>query len=481
MRSSLGNVCLLVLTFAIGSVLFFVFTGCKGGESSRASRLSEDLAGQAEVHEALLAFVPQEADLVVALPPLGTLMSMAYEFALEEERISALVEEMQSYTRQEAGFFLSELGPAVFWAHRQDGSWGVVAQSRFEGTLAGPHVVDLSGRPAMDLGQGTFFALGDGVLLIGSGNGLEAMNDTSEGRREAMVGSTNPIGELLQVRANTSWLRAAAGADWISGFVPPMSEGLVGASLHLEGRRANLRVRFGDPNQAAQLLSMAQSGVVQMIQMMEAQSRPQMELPFPVPLTSIVYRHLLQGQLVDRLSFSTDGSDLLATVILPDMDPGSAVFLSGVGSAIAIPAFLSYVSRSKTTEAAMSLRRIYDSAISYYDSDYADSTGNILPRQFPASTPLTPSRIPCGERAAPQPELWQHPTWQALGFSLADPHYYSYRFESSGVGPNATFTASAFGDLDCDGEFSTFMRVGEVTAGGWVSGGAGLYQMDELE
>lgn len=106
--------------------------------------------------------------------------------------------------------------------------------------------------------------------------------------------------------------------------------------------------------------------------------------------------------------------------------------------------------------------------------------GEIVPAQFPASVPRTPAEVPCGDKVAPDYRQWEHPTWQALNFSVSDPHYYSYQFDSAGAMDNGSFTASAFGDLDCDGIYSTFVRTG-VVENGRVRGGAGLFQMDELE
>jgi hypothetical protein len=71
-----------------------------------------------------------------------------------------------------------------------------------------------------------------------------------------------------------------------------------------------------------------------------------------------------------------------------------------------------------------------------------------------------------------------NPTWSELDFGLRDPHWYSYQFDSSGIAASAQFTASAFGDLDCDGVHSTFVRFGrienaevELSAGMYVSNG----------
>ena len=64
---------------------------------------------------------------------------------------------------------------------------------------------------------------------------------------------------------------------------------------------------------------------------------------------------------------------------------------------------------------------------------------------------------------------------------MSDPQYYAYQYDSAGTQIGSTFTASAFGNLDDDTIYSTFVRVGSVVAGNEVRGGAGLYQQNELE
>lgn len=162
------------------------------------------------------------------------------------------------------------------------------------------------------------------------------------------------------------------------------------------------------------------------------------------------------------------------------------VMVLGVLSAIAIPAFMKFQRRSKTTEAVMNIRKLHDAAISYYVSDQPAAAGGGAVSRFPASVAATPSRPYCadgsdGDRFVPSGVDWDDPTWKALAFEIRDPHYYRYDFDSRGQGPNAAFTARANGDLDCDGQPSTFERVGTVDAEGEVRPGAGVYIDNELE
>ncbi len=158
------------------------------------------------------------------------------------------------------------------------------------------------------------------------------------------------------------------------------------------------------------------------------------------------------------------------------------VAIIGILAAVAIPAFLRYIKRSKTTEATMNVRRLYDSSVSYYDSDHATANGSILPAQFPTNQDVTPTVGSVDNvKRDPSQADWTADSWEALNFSVSDPHYYAYQYNTAGTRIGSTFTASAFGDLDSDTVYSTFVRVGSVMAGNEIRGGAGLYQRNELE
>ena len=51
------------------------------------------------------------------------------------------------------------------------------------------------------------------------------------------------------------------------------------------------------------------------------------------------------------------------------------VAILGILAAVAIPAFLKYIKRSKTTEATMNIRKMYDSSVSYFSTEHANLVG----------------------------------------------------------------------------------------------------------
>ncbi len=161
------------------------------------------------------------------------------------------------------------------------------------------------------------------------------------------------------------------------------------------------------------------------------------------------------------------------------------VSIIGILAAVAIPSYIRYIRKGKTGEARKLVKKIYDGARSYYmDRRGTRRFARIAP-QFPApGQPATPALGACcaggNDKCEPQAALWTNATWTALKFSVDDPHYYSYSYHSNGA---TAFTAQANGDLDCDGEYSTFTMeamVDPAYADG-PAGTASLYRENQLE
>ena len=164
------------------------------------------------------------------------------------------------------------------------------------------------------------------------------------------------------------------------------------------------------------------------------------------------------------------------------------VAIIGILAAVAIPAFMKYIRRSKTVEATMNVRKLFDSSVSYYEGEHADSSGTILPKQFPtvtaAKNPAPTANSCCGQtgdKCKPNPANFDDSGWAALNFSVDDPFYYWYQYVSAGTETGATFQAYAYGNLDCDATYATFQRSGSVLADRSVTGGSGLYSKNDIE
>ncbi len=123
------------------------------------------------------------------------------------------------------------------------------------------------------------------------------------------------------------------------------------------------------------------------------------------------------------------------------------------------PAFLKNLRASRMAEPMERLKFMAERAT-------ALAAGRPLESAYPASAPLTPGVVPRGELATDPPGTWDHPTWRLLGFRFEEPHAYSYAFESDNGAERSTFRATARGDLDGDGNLSTFLVTGECPRGG---------------
>ena len=159
------------------------------------------------------------------------------------------------------------------------------------------------------------------------------------------------------------------------------------------------------------------------------------------------------------------------------------VAIIGILAAVAIPAFMKYIRRSKTTEATMNIRKIFDSSVSYFAAEHADRAGGIIDKQFPLTVVATPNATACPNKHAPNSNTFSAATWQSLNFSVDDPFLFQYTYESTNVAgaEGSTFTARAEGDLNCDTVTSLFERVGAVDTSLNVQGGAGIFKQNPLE
>jgi type IV pilus assembly protein PilA len=169
------------------------------------------------------------------------------------------------------------------------------------------------------------------------------------------------------------------------------------------------------------------------------------------------------------------------------------VAIIGILAAVAIPAFMKNARKAKTAEAVTNVKKMYDGARSYYEEEM-NARGQVtpIPKQFPIGNLTAPTAVDtCCDDASGTEKCdpanyiadWKDTggVWNALKFSMDDPHYYHYTYVGSGTGTDSQFSARANGDLNCDGTLSTFELVGRVNSDRSVTGQAGMYRNRELE
>src|SRR5688500_9119665 len=120
------------------------------------------------------------------------------------------------------------------------------------------------------------------------------------------------------------------------------------------------------------------------------------------------------------------------------------VAIIGVLAAVAIPAFMKYLAKSKTSEARELVKKSYDGARAYWlDPNTPERQVVPIPPQFPQpSQPYTAALTCCAmggavEKCEPSTALWEDAgpgpkdAWEAMHFSVDEPHYYAYGYVAS--------------------------------------------------
>lgn len=153
--------------------------------------------------------------------------------------------------------------------------------------------------------------------------------------------------------------------------------------------------------------------------------------------------------------------------------------LGGTLLAIVVPTFAHELHASRLVEPVDGLHRIGAAAVAY-------AQDHTTAEAFPPPVGATPPVPPRGRCVADPDVLWEQPTWQALTFRPAEPgapHCFTFEFSSNDASARSGFRATAHGDLDGDGAFSTFEITGHAVdqdpAGPAVD--PGMYVDEEVE
>jgi hypothetical protein len=131
-------------------------------------------------------------------------------------------------------------------------------------------------------------------------------------------------------------------------------------------------------------------------------------------------------------------------------------FFTAVMAAIAIPAFLEYMNKSKKTQSSLHLRSIEVKIKAFH----------AMNGRLPNSTEMMPGppggacKNPAMKFPAQPHSAWEAAGWKDLGFHIDEDSRYSYQWTSRGPQGGE---AIAYADLDCDGTVSeTRLRIDVV-------------------
>ncbi|MGE5183843.1 MAG: type IV pilin protein [Acidobacteriota bacterium] len=153
------------------------------------------------------------------------------------------------------------------------------------------------------------------------------------------------------------------------------------------------------------------------------------------------------------------------------------VAIIGILAAIAIPAFLDYMKRSRETEAREQLQAIGKKQKTIYgdNGSFTVAVSGLLPAAGPGpgnnccggmgGTETTPGTTLINKCTSQPSAFKADAAFGTTGMNFAVGEESSYQYTYSG--PTATaFTAWAIGDTDCDGTSATFTLVGTLDAAG---------------
>ena len=137
------------------------------------------------------------------------------------------------------------------------------------------------------------------------------------------------------------------------------------------------------------------------------------------------------------------------------------LFIFGIGpcSVFAIYGVRKYIANAKTAEARNVLAQLGRLSLEAFERD-----GRVCPSAS-RSVPVDASKVR-GVKYQPASGEWEADAerragFACLGFLMTTPQYFQYSYQATGDG----FVAEAHGDLDGDGELSTYRLVGKVVDG----------------
>ena len=126
------------------------------------------------------------------------------------------------------------------------------------------------------------------------------------------------------------------------------------------------------------------------------------------------------------------------------------VAIIGILAAVAIPAFIRYLRRSRESEAKENLAKIFKDMKDYYNSVHVDSRHIEFSQVWPDGVSCggvggACNAVQCnqvgfpalprnGTNYVPATNAWDACCWSQLGFSISEPIYFDYHWQTNGCG-----------------------------------------------
>lgn len=458
-------------TRAISTALAVILTlaGCGGKNASHEASAGKIPSGAVT---AGLKAVPTDAFVVVSITSPESFWDMIVGQGIVpvgKEQAAALNTAMRAHVQEHLGLDVRGVQSILVFGNK---AGGAAVIRPVEGTLKGAEDQDGLAMVVVDANEDVVAALHKKTLLVGRRASVLASAATLQGESPAFAGD---FADFAQTQLPSSYVAAAADLSQLPIPLTPFTQGLRYGGLKIDNGGIHVTTS-GEPATLAMLKTQMESFVDLGLSTLKTEMESSRS-EFARGAGAILAYYNAES-LASALEPVVAGNTLRIDFDMLGGGANTTMIVAGVGilAAVAIPAFMKYMKKSKTAEASQFLKKMSDSARTHYAVPPMDDASLALGAQahaFPASVGPTPPLGTCcatGDKCIPTADTWQHPTWQALDFAMHGPHYYSYEFKSEineeGV---ASYTALAYGDLDCDGVYSTFSLYGEVVDGEPVS------------
>jgi type II secretory pathway pseudopilin PulG len=400
--------------------------------------------------DTLIAAVPGNAVALgfvdMASPPWTFITGGA--LPLDEATRKTLDKELREYVDRYLGVDLSKLQHAVGFVSGPPPR-GAVLLKTIGGTLKMPGAMDYEGGKVwvVDPGEGMSLAIKGDVVVFGKDEAVRAVLDTLAGKRKNVTVENKALVDWLHKESEGAAVAFAAIAP--KGLpLPPQIAGLdrVAVSIGRTGIRA---VVDGEDAAISSLQARSDQAFVEMLAETERAHDAAVagNIAPPEGAFAIIGAAYAKSYAV-KLKPRREGNRLSVSL---DLELGgteamTVVAVMGVLSAVAIPAFMDYMKKSKKSEASLQLNKLAKNL-----KRYVNVNGE-LPK---GDAPLTPAEGCCGGpkgKCGVDPRDWQQPIWQMLDFQIDAPNLFQYRYHSDGK----TAVVEAVGDLDCDTNMITY-------------------------
>jgi len=425
-----------------------------------------------------VAVVRGEPGLARAFQALDPVSGSSAEYA-------PLVDAVAAYVKDRFGVNLEGVQQATAFVLPGDAGAAVVLQGAAEEPKG---TVSLAGDELVVASRGR-------VVIAGRRAAVEAAVDAHEGKTPRLREVGSPLTELFASHGTDAHYLAAVSVEALAGEVHKalLARGVehvavgIGPELYivvratpdkLEGLAGEVEVLFAGARAA---LTRAQR---------EAEAIPDSVRV----LALITARHWLE-RLERKLGAAVVDDTLVLRAPLDaelgELSPLAVALLTAAMDTVATDR-----RRERTNEAKIQLARMFDAASQYFEEEHIfvevqpDGTSRAIKRHLcpndgreRGTAGLTPPTsvdcnggpdAKCVPAVADTPghydaEEWQdNKVWKAMGFEQKRPHafHYDFKYENfPGELGGCQFTAQAFGDLDADGVFSTYERVGIADEG----------------